>query len=58
MQFSLDELKALLGQMQIDIFILNRELKRAEEVNAALYLELHPSGDTPHPVKNGKSPVG
>ncbi len=38
----MDEMRTLLGQMQIDIYVLRRELQKAEEVNAALYLELHP----------------
>ncbi len=38
----MDEMRALLGAKEIDIFVLRRELQKAEEVNAALYLELHP----------------
>ncbi len=42
MQFTIEELRSLLGQKEIDLYVLRRELQRAEEVNAALYLELHP----------------
>lgn len=39
---SIEELRSILGQKEIDIFVLRRELQKAEEANAALYLELHP----------------
>ncbi len=42
MQFTIEELRSLLGQKEIDLYVLRRELQKAEEVNAALYLELHP----------------
>ncbi len=52
MQFSLEELRILLGQKEIDLYVLRRELQKAEEVNAALYLELHPE-PVAKPSKNG-----
>ncbi len=51
-QFSIEELRALLGQKEIDLYVLRRELEKAEQVNAALYLELHPE-PVAKPSKNG-----
>ncbi len=48
--YTIDELRALIGQKEVDLFVLRRELAKAEEVNAALYLELHPE-----PVAEGGS---
>ncbi len=52
MQFTMEELRSLLGQKEIDLYVLRRELQKAEEVNAALYLELHPE-PVAKPTKNG-----
>ncbi len=51
-QFTIEELRSLLGQKEIDLYVLKRELQKAEEVNAALYLELHPE-PVAKPTKNG-----
>ncbi len=51
MQYTKEELLALLGSKEMDIFVLRRELLKAEEVNAAL-LEFHPE-PVAKPTKNG-----